>query len=364
MNKKKILFIETQKYPDVVGGAEIFDYYLIKEICQSIPILYLSYTKWDTEAIEHIKLPSIKPHAIFTPFFIFIKLIKHKHEISTIHFRYSRSKWINYWPFLLLNYIYKIPYVITIHGGGLSKWLFNWFYQRLFKRAENVIGVSKAICSEYSIRLERDISHCPPLLPFKRSKNDKLDLRKTLKVDEKAKVFLFVGSLKTIKSPITIIRAISEFDRDYLSKNKIIILFAGDGPQIDELKNMIQDNDLDNFLVLLGNIKNELLKDYYKISDYYIISSKFEGTPIGLLEAMFNELTIIGSDVIGINTIIKHNENGLLFKYNDQKMLLENIKLIIEKDKIAKNLAQNAKLDFEKLYQYSSVTNFYLGIFQ
>ena len=43
------------------------------------------------------------------------------------------------------------------------------------------------------------------------------------------------------------------------------------------------------------------------------IPSRFEGTPKSLLEAMYNNIPAIGSDVNGINNILTDNKNGFLF---------------------------------------------------
>ena len=359
---KYIIFIETQKFPEFTGGAEIFDYYLIRSLSNKLNVGYISHYEWANCNLKFIRIPRMKPFSIFNPLFIFIQLLNKRKVIKYIHTRYSRSKWINYWPVILINLIFKIPYVITIHGGGLSPWKFKIFYKLFFKRAFKIIGVSKRICKEYKQRTDIDIAYSPPLIPFIKSKNSVSEIRNEKGIDKDAKVFLIVGSLKTIKNPLTIIKAILEIDRDYLKNNKILFLFAGNGPQYNDLKIIINNNSMD-FVTLLGNVAHSDINKFYTLADYYIISSNFEGTPIGLLEAMFNKLSIIGSNVNGINSIIIDQNNGILYNLNEYKELAEKIKLLVDDNKLALELANNAEITFNDNFDYSNVVNFYSNIF-
>ena len=55
------------------------------------------------------------------------------------------------------------------------------------------------------------------------------------------------------------------------------------------------------------------VKPIYNKFEFYLIASHYEGNPKSLLEAMACGNVVIGSNVTGINNIIKHRENGLLF---------------------------------------------------
>jgi glycosyltransferase involved in cell wall biosynthesis len=359
---KYIIFIETQKYPEFTGGAEIFDYYLIQSLSNKLNVGYISHSEWDNCDLKFIRIPRIKPFSIFNPLFIFFQLLIKRNVIEHIHTRYSRSKWINYWPVVMINLLFNIPYVITIHGGGLSPWRFKLFYKLFFKRAFKIIGVSKRICGEYKQRTGIDITYSPPLIPFIKSKNSVSEIRNEKGIDKDAKVFLIVGSLKTIKNPLTIIKAILEIDRDYILNNKILFFFAGDGPQYNDIKEIIDNNSMD-FVTLLGNVAHNSINEFFTLANYYIISSNFEGTPIGLLEAMFNKLSIIGSNVSGINSIIIDQKTGLLYNLNEYKELAEKIKSLVDDNNFALELANSAEIAFNDNFDYSNIVNFYSNIF-
>ena len=69
-----------------------------------------------------------------------------------------------------------------------------------------------------------------------------------------------------------------------------------------------------NNKVILKGVTNKIIKLYHKY-DLYILTSKFEGYPNSLLEAVSSSVPSISSNCeYGPNEIIKHKVNGLLFE--------------------------------------------------
>jgi glycosyltransferase involved in cell wall biosynthesis len=85
-------------------------------------------------------------------------------------------------------------------------------------------------------------------------------------------------------------------------------------------------------LKLLGSVKNKLLLHYYNISGAYIICSKIEGNPKSLIEAMACKCPVVGTNVEGINDIIKNNKNGVLCSENALNLKKSIIKVLNNKE--------------------------------
>ena len=224
----------------------------------------------------------------------------------------------------LLNIVLNKKYVIVIHGGGMMPWKWKYPFNLFFKRAKTIFGVSQTICKEYTTRSNTKIHYLPPLIPFELAKKDKNSLRKEYNFIDMAKIFLIVGSLKDLKKPLIVLEALDKIDKVFLRKQNIRILYAGDGVLKNKMKIFIKEKGLSEYVHLLGNIPRDKINAYYKLSDFYIISSDFEGTPISMLEAMYNKLCIIGSDVKGVNNIINDSDGGFLFD-NTNALELSNI---------------------------------------
>jgi len=356
---KYIVFIETQKYPDVIGGAEVFDYYLVNKLSELCNVAYLSHSSWDKSTVPFYPIKKIKPPAIISPLLIFFKVLKNKKDIGLIHFRYSRSKFMHYWPYILLKKLFGVEYIITIHGGGLTPWYFKFFYKYLFRNAYKTFGVSDRICDEYEKRVNIQIKNISALIPFEDSENNIEEIKSIYGISENSKIFLVVGSLKPSKNPITVIEAFCILGKKYIEENNIRLIFVGDGPQKMEMAKKINDNGLEKYVTLTGNISRKIIPDYYKIAFCYVISSNFESFGISMVEAMYNKLPIIAADAPGINTTINDKENGLLYKKRDANSLSQAIKLILKDENIRECIAKNAKETYKEKFDYNIVLNQY-----
>jgi 1,4-alpha-glucan branching enzyme len=83
-----------------------------------------------------------------------------------------------------------------------------------------------------------------------------------------------------------------------------------------------------------------------------------------MLEAMFNGLPVIGSDTNGINDIIIHGENGLLFQVNNIHDLKNKIIYIIENKEVSERITHKAEENHKKNYQFEKVVNQYLELYK
>jgi len=80
----------------------------------------------------------------------------------------------------------------------------------------------------------------------------------------------------------------------------------------------------------LGIIPNEKLPEIINQNQIYILPSFYEGNPKTLLESMSCGMACIGTNVKGINNIIKHGENGYLC--NTDAESIKNAILTVYKD--------------------------------
>lgn len=98
--------------------------------------------------------------------------------------------------------------------------------------------------------------------------------------------------------------AISKFLKNKLFK-QITIQFAGDGPDIESLKELVSNDPQFKVLGLVND-----MQDLYENSDFVLLFSKSEGLPLSLIEAQSHGIPIICNDVGGNLEILKPNENG------------------------------------------------------
>ncbi len=96
----------------------------------------------------------------------------------------------------------------------------------------------------------------------------------------------------------------------------------------------------------MGGVLNERINEFYRISSIFDFTSIREGTSLALIEAMFNRLGIIASNVQESNSMIRDHENGLFFEADNACEFADKIKLLIEIPDFADKLGQKSFEDF------------------
>lgn len=163
---------------------------------------------------------------------------------------------------------------------------------------------------------------------------------KTKYVGYKSTEFINVGRLNEQKNQILLIESFKDVIKKYPNYK---LLIYGEGSLKNELSMYIKDNKLNNNVKLCGNVDDidNILKD----KKGFILSSKYEGMPNALMEAMAVGVPCISTDCPcgGPRELIKNNINGLLVKSNDKNELVSAMYKIIENDKMCKKIAMSAK---------------------
>lgn len=362
--RKQFLFYCPQLYPCTFGGMEIFNFNLVLSLMETYPdndIRVITSCEHFLQNENANFLPLKNKLFISNKYglgaistvlnYIFSGKLNWR-SINTIYIPYTSNFNYNVIAFLLLHKLFKIQYVIHIHGGGMKPWKSFWLQKLFFKNAKNIAGVSWPIVKEYSNRSKKEVIYLPPLLPFKISTKSKIEIKWKNKLECFENIILFVGSLKPLKGPDTFVNAVCQLGNEFLKDNKIGVVILGDGSLRESLQLYVKENNCEDNFRFTGKVPNEEVSDFYAIADIFVISSWFEGTPIVLLEAMYNSLVCLGSDVNGINTIIKDKDNGLLFKKNNANELSGLLKKVVSEKQLYKGLAINAKKEFDQKYSF------------
>lgn len=144
------------------------------------------------------------------------------------------------------------------------------------------------------------------------------------------------------------------------------LLIAGDGPDLEKIKEYLNKNNMQENVKLLGYIDSDKVKEYVRKSSFIIVPSIwYENCPYSVLETLAIGKTIIGSNLGGIPELVKNNESGLIYTYNKPKELQEKMRALFENkelaDELGKNAKQIAKKEYSKESYYNKIINIYEG---
>lgn len=174
--------------------------------------------------------------------------------------------------------------------------------------------------------------------------NPVMNLDKNCEYDLNSKILLSVGRLTYQKGFDMLLDVANIVLKKHLDWKWIIL---GEGEDRQMLEDKIKKLSLEGRVILKGNVSN--VEDYYKYSSIFVLTSRFEGLPMTLLETKPFKLPIVSFDIkTGPKECIINKENGYLVKEFEIKEMAEKINDLIENKKLRKSFSENALKGIEK----------------
>ena len=103
---------------------------------------------------------------------------------------------------------------------------------------------------------------------------------------------------------------------------------------------------------------------YYGIADLLVISSRSEGSPNALLEAMAARVPVVSTNVGGIPEIVSHRDSAWLIPAADATALAGAITAILLNGELARGLAARARELIDRSYRPESRVQVLGGIYR
>jgi len=121
----------------------------------------------------------------------------------------------------------------------------------------------------------------------------------------------------------------------------------GDGESRNELDILVEKHDLNDVIELKMSV-SDILQEYLDAS-FLVMSSRYEGMPMVLLEAMSVGLPMVAfACKCGPRDLILDGENGFLVPEGDVPLLAERIMQLIEEQDLRNRMGQAAKIKSER----------------
>lgn len=167
------------------------------------------------------------------------------------------------------------------------------------------------------------------ILPFftaSYSNSDIVEINKSMPKKGDTLNLIFVGSLVSGKNPLIALNSLKLLvDKGF----QVHLNVCGNGDQFATLNEYIEDNRLEKFVSLRGNVTATELKKHYKESHFLIFLSDSEGWPKVVAEAMFFACLPITTSVSCVPDMLAYGERGDLIQ-KDPKQVLETIEYYFE----------------------------------
>lgn len=223
-------------------------------------------------------------------------------------------------------------------GAPIKNWVIYYLIEKyMSKYTHSIITINN---EDFQIAKERfhcknvylvngvgiDITKFNPVIPSHRK-----SLRKIYNIRKGDFVIINVGELNYNKNQELLIRVISVLKKDIPA---IRLLLVGEGELIDYNKELTQYLKLEDEVKFIGFRKD--INSLLKISDLYVSTSKREGLPVSVMEAMATGLPLVVTNCRGNRDLVANGKNGIVVQGDTVGEIVSSIKEIY-KDKELRN---------------------------
>ena len=138
-------------------------------------------------------------------------------------------------------------------------------------------------------------------------------------------------------------------DEGFMHRIQII----GDGYDFENIKNLKTELGVNETAEMLGFTDNPY--PYVKAADFYILSSRYEGFPTVLFEAITLKKNIIATDVSGVQEMLENGKLGLIVE-NSKEGIYEGMKKALTEPEFFEQYQENLK-DYKMPFNLENSVN-------
>jgi glycosyltransferase involved in cell wall biosynthesis len=166
-----------------------------------------------------------------------------------------------------------------------------------------------------------------------------------------------VGRLKAPKDFVTLVRAFGE-----LAEAPFEAVVVGEGPDREAVEDEIRELGIGGRVRLLG--ERDDVPELLAGSDVFVLSSRSEGLPVSVLEAMAAELPVVASNVGGLAELVVDGETGVLVPPGDAQALADALTRLIQDPELRRRLGAAGRARAEALFDLSGFRRAHLDLYE
>lgn len=213
---------------------------------------------------------------------------------------------------LMPESIRQIHFVVTLHGwtsvkAFTSMWLYEKLDAFLLKNRKIIVLVSQAMLRHPNLQMvqekctiiENGIQSDVPVISEGEVKQKLIALK-----EAGNHIIGSIGRLSYEKGYDALIEAFARCGQS------LVLVIMGEGPEKDELCRIARAHGIADRILFFGYV--EQAGQFIPMFDVYVNSSRTEGTPITLLEAMRARVRIVARDVGGNRQLLGDGSCGLI----------------------------------------------------
>ncbi len=355
LTKYANVIVFAPEYPKAQYDDSKFLYKVVR--CKSVKMPIIDYSlpmpKIDKEFMHELnntKLDIVHIHSPFTIGKIGVEYAKKNNvpAIATMHSQYKKDflRAVKFEP--LANLLTKV--IIRQYNKCDECWAVNSEIAKIYYEEYKYKKLPKVMGNATDMKLVENMEQAKKLI------NEKYNISP----DEK--VFLFVGRINNLKNVFLIANSLKILKEKYNPKFKM--LFVGSGQDEDELKSIIDKNNMNQDIIMCGKISDrELLANIYARADLFLFPSLYDASSIVQIEAASQKTPTLFVEGAATTATITENVNGFISQNNEEDFAEKINEIINNKalyDSVCENVYKDIYINWDS--QVSKVFDSYMEI--
>jgi len=177
------------------------------------------------------------------------------------------------------------------------------------------------------------------------------EFRKKHRIPPNVPVILFLGRINKKKGPDMLIGAFAGL----VDLNAYLVIAGPDDGQLEEIKTLIYNNNLDNRVILPGLLTGEEIAAAYQDSTIFVLPCRFDTFPTTIMEACYYELPMVITDRCESAYIVKDKIADIV-PFNEEAFSNGMRHLLVNQDHYEK-YKQNCNKLMEEEFSVKSTVN-------
>ena len=235
-----------------------------------------------------------------------------------------------------------IPVIVSVRSNPAREYpdrLTGFLVRILFPRAAGVVLQTQAAKEYFPASVRKKAVVLPNSISpqFLREQNDGI----------REKEIVWVGRMDENKNPTMLLQSFIEIADRYPEWS---LKYIGTGPLMEEMKQICRQNACEDRVTFMG--RTDEVAQAISRSSIFVLTSRQEGMPNALIEAMVSGLAVISTDCPcgGPAELIDNGENGILISVDDKEALIDALTELMERKEDRNRLGENAKKLIRKVH--------------
>ena len=237
---------------------------------------------------------------------------------------------------ILLRWLKK-PFVLTLHGGGLTSLALRRprLFSFLLNSPDVVVTPSSSMQKSFE-KVRPDILFMPNPIDIPDSiYRHRMNLRPVL---------IWIRAFHEAYNPSLAVQVLHALSQEFPNVHLIMIGPDKQDGSLQKAQALIDRFGLRQKAEFIEGIPHTEVPAWLDQADIFLNTTNFDTAPRSLLEAMANGLCVISTNVGGIPDIVSDGQNGLLVPPDDTEKMAEAVTKVLHNSELAGQLSQNARL--------------------